>query len=353
MPQFYDLTVTALHRTTRDAVVVSLAPPQGVDFSHQPGQYLTFKRDFDGVELRRSYSICCAPGDGLQVGIKRVDGGAFSTWANTELAVGDVVQAMAPMGNFHGPALGDAPHILAIAAGSGITPVLSILATTLRDTPGARATLIYGNRTVNSVMFRAALADLKDTHMGRFSLINIMSDPAADPGLFQGRIDGAKIAALCDGWVDVDSVDRAYVCGPSAMMDAVSQALVDHGMGRDQIRAERFASAQPGRAKAPAPGGVAAQGTTARVILNGDSRDIPVAPGQSLLEAAKAGDIDPPFACCAGVCSTCKAKLTDGTAEMAQNHALEDYEVDQGFVLTCQAVPTSARVTVDYDQAGH
>ncbi|MEM6694147.1 MAG: 2Fe-2S iron-sulfur cluster-binding protein [Pseudomonadota bacterium] len=357
MPRFHELAVTGVEKTIRDAVVVTLKPLNGGDFSFTQGQYLTFRRDFDGEELRRSYSICAGRDDGvLQVGIKRVDGGAFSTWANTELKVGDLLEAMPPMGSFYAAAetQGAAPHLLGFAAGSGITPILSILRTELAQNPRARFTLVYANRNINTIMFRDELSDLKDLYMGRLSVIHVLTEETQDIDLFQGRIDAAKCAALFEQWIDLGTVSTAYICGPSGMTEAVSGALEAHGLPREQIRFELFASAQPGRAKVrPKSDADRAEGIPAKVTIDGETRSFTMDRSQSLLEAARDNQMDAPFACCAGVCSTCKAKVVEGEVEMLANHALEDYEVEQGYVLTCQAYARSDRVAFDYDQAGH
>ncbi|MDX8352973.1 2Fe-2S iron-sulfur cluster-binding protein [Cognatiyoonia sp. IB215182] len=355
MPSFHDLKVTAIEKTTRDAVVVSLTPTDDADFSFTQGQHLTFRRSFDGEELRRSYSICSGRGDGtLQVGIKRVEGGSFSTWANTDLKVGDTLEVMPPVGSFHAPTKVDAPHIVGFAAGSGITPILSILRTELDENPQATFTLVYGNRNINSIMFRETLADLKDIYMGRLSVLHILTDGSEDIDLFKGRITEAKCTELFRQWIDVHSISMAYLCGPEGMTDAVTRALHAHGVPKEKIRRELFTSAQPGRAKnRPKPSAATAAGITARVTLDGETRSFTMDPSESLLEATRKNQIDAPFACCAGVCSTCKAKVQEGEVEMAANHALEDYEVEQGYVLTCQSFVKSPRVVFDYDQAGH
>lgn len=344
---FHDLEVTAVEKLTRDAVAITARPLSG-EFSFEPGQYLTFRKEFDGVELRRSYSICAAPGEGLRVGIKRVQGGAFSTWAQG-LSAGDRLQAMLPKGRFHKPG---GRHILGFAAGSGITPLLSILTATLADDAQSTFTLVYGNRTRASIMFRNALADLKDTYLGRLTVIHILSGEPQDIPLFEGRIDGTKCDELFRTWVDVSGADRAYICGPEAMMADVSAALEQSGMPKGDIRYELFGATQPGRAVKTLIADHA-DGISASVTLEGETRQFTLSPSQSLLEAARGEALDAPFACCAGVCSTCKARVTAGEVEMAANHALEDYEVEQGFVLTCQAYARSDRVAWDYDQAGH
>ncbi len=355
MARFHPLTVTEVRKTIRDAVVVTLKPEDGDAFAFTQGQYLTFRRKFDGEELRRSYSICAGLDDGtLQVGIKRVDGGAFSTWANEELQVGHTLEAMPPMGSFHTPLEpGARRHYLGFAGGSGITPVLSILKTVLAREPQSQFTLVYANRAVNSIMFRDELEDLKNLHMGRLSIIHVLENDAQDIDLFTGRVDGEKLAALFKHWIDAETVDTAFICGPEPMMLAIAQSLRDHGLQDQQIKFELFASGQPGRAPRKVVSKEAAKAgheTEARVTLDGESRSFTMTKDVSLLEAAIANDVDAPFACKAGVCSTCRARVLEGEVEMQTNHALEDYEVERGYVLTCQSYPISNKVVFDYDQ---
>lgn len=358
MARFHTLTVTDVHKTIRDAVVVTLAPEgsETDEFDFTQGQYLTFRRDFDGEELRRSYSICAGKDEGLlRVGIKRVDGGAFSTWANETLSVGDTVEAMAPMGNFHKHvAESNATNYLAFAAGSGITPVLSILKTVLKREPNSQFTLVYANRSVSSIMFREELEDLKNLYLNRLSVIHILGTDSQDIDLFTGRIDTEKCAQLFKYWIDISSVDTTYICGPEPMMAVISKSLKDHGLARDQIRYELFASGQPGKAKrkaAPAKSGNTSATASATVTIDGTSRTFTMPrDGQSVLEAAVENNLDAPFACKAGVCASCRARLLQGEVEMVANHALEDYEVEQGYILTCQSYPLTDRIVVDYDQ---
>lgn len=357
MARFLPLTVTDVRRETRDAVVVTLAPrdEDRALFDFTQGQYLTFRRSFDGEELRRSYSICAGIDDGcLQVGIKRVDGGAFSTWANENLAPGDEIEAMPPMGKFSMPLAPDtARHYVGFAAGSGITPVLSIVKTVLKREPKSRFTLVYANRQISSIMFREELEDLKNLHLGRFSVLHVLESEAQEIDLFTGRIDAAKMTALFERWIDPRSVDAAFICGPEPMMLTVAQSLRDHGLRDDQIRFELFASGQPGRAKArPAATATAAgEGTQATVTLDGATRSFSMPrQGETILDAAIANHMDAPYSCKAGVCSTCRCKVLEGEVEMAVNHALEDYEVRAGYVLSCQAYPLTDRVVVTYDE---
>ncbi len=354
MARFHGLTVTSVEKTIRDAVVLTLEPDQPEVFDFVQGQYLTFRRTFGDEELRRSYSICTGLDDGrLQVGIKRVEGGAFSSWTNEELQPGERLEAMAPMGAFHAaldPA--SARHYLCFAGGSGITPVLSILRTVLVREPNARITLVYANRGVNTIMFREEIEDLKNGHMGRLNVIHILETDAQEIDLFTGRVDSEKCAALFGTWIDIASVDLSFICGPEPMMLAVADALRAHGLNDDQIRFELFALAQPGRL--PEGARIASRTTgqnevAASVTIDGATRSFEMRRDQTVLEAALENEIDAPFACRAGVCSTCRCKILEGDVEMAANHALEDYEVRRGYVLSCQAYPVSDNVVVDYD----
>jgi ring-1,2-phenylacetyl-CoA epoxidase subunit PaaE len=357
MARFHPLEVVDVRKETRDAVVVTLKPrdEDAALFDFTQGQYLTFRRRFDEDELRRSYSICAGKGEGcLKVGIKRVEGGAFSTWANEELKVGAVLEAMPPMGRFFTPIEPDAAKsYLGFAGGSGITPVLSITKTVLAMEPKSIFTLVYANRQISSIMFREELEDLKNRHLGRLSIIHVLETEAQDIDLFSGRVDAEKCAQLFRTWIDLPSVDTAFICGPEPMMLAIAGALKAHALAEERIKFELFASGQPGRAKRRV---VSAEVSTsnsaeATVTLDGATRSfrMPKA-GQSLLDAALEANIDAPYACKAGVCSTCRAKVLEGETEMAMNHALEDYEVRQGYVLTCQCFPLSDRVVVSYDQ---
>jgi ring-1,2-phenylacetyl-CoA epoxidase subunit PaaE len=356
--RFHSLDVVDVRRETRDAVVVTLRPrdDDAPLFGFKQGQYLTFRRRFDDDELRRSYSICAGLDDGaLRVGIKRVDGGAFSTWANEELRPGTVLEAMPPMGSFHTPHDPDAArHYLGFAGGSGITPVLSIVKTVLAREPKSTFTLVYANRQISSIMFREELEDLKNRHLGRLSILHILETEAQDIDLFTGRVDAEKCAALFRTWIDIASVDTAFICGPEPMMLAIAASLREHGLDDSQIKFELFASGQPGRAKQRVVSEAAATSnstTEATVTLDGATRSFRMPKeGTSLLDAAIDNHLDAPYACKAGVCSTCRAKVLEGEVEMAVNHALEDYEVRQGYVLTCQCYPLSDRVVVTYDQ---
>ena len=328
---------------------------QRKQFDFAAGQYLTFRREFDGEELRRSYSICAGKDDGvLQVGIKRIEGGAFSSWANEELNVGDVVQAMPPMGNFRVPIDADAEkQYLGFAGGSGITPVLSILKTTLAGEPKSRFTLIYANKGINTIMFREELEDLKNLYMGRLNVIHILETDAQEIDLFTGLVTQEKCHELFKHWIDIKTADTAFICGPEPMMLGIAAALREHGLEESQIKFELFASAQPGRVKrktSAAEAGTQANQTSALITLDGATQTVTLPKDQSILDAALENAMDAPYACKAGVCSTCRCRVVEGEVEMLANHALEDYEVEKGYVLSCQAYPVTDRVVVDYDQ---
>lgn len=353
MAQFFPLLVTDIHHTIRDAVVLTLQPENTNDFSFIQGQYLTFKRDFDGIEFRRNYSICAGFDDGkIQVGIKRVDGGAFSTFANAELQIGETLHAMPPMGKFHTKIEPNkAKSYLGFAGGSGVTPVLSILKTVLTREPDSDFTLIYANRAVGTIMFREELEALKNTYMDRLTIIHVL-EAGQDIDLFSGRVDQEKCAALFKSWIDISAIDIVFICGPEPMMLAIVEALKSHGMDEDQIKFELFGAGQQGRLakQAITTRSEGVKGTQATVTFEGADYAFTMPKDQSVLEAALSNNLDTPFACKAGVCSTCIAKVTEGEYEMLSNHALEDYEVEAGYVLTCQCYALSDTLRVNYDQ---
>lgn len=359
MSRFHNLTVTEIHKTIRDAVVITLAPQvdEAAEFTFIPGQHLTFRHDFDGEELRRSYSICVGlDDDKLQIGVKRVEGGTFSSWANDKIKVGDTLEAMPPLGSFHAELDPDASkNYLAFAGGSGITPVLSILKSTLSREPNSQFTLVYANKGVGSIMFHEELEDLKNTYLGHLSVIHVLENDGQEIDLFTGLVTPEKCAQLFHLWIDIASIDTAFICGPEPMMLGIVKALHDHGLTDKQIRFELFASdQQAGRAKRKVVakrGRDSADTAEARITIDGTTRSFQMPKdGQTILEAAIEHDMDAPYSCRAGVCSTCRAKVLEGEVEMVANHALEDYEVAQGYVLTCQCYPLSDRVVVDYDQ---
>lgn len=353
-PRFHKLTVSNVEKTIRDAVVVTLEPEDKTIFEFTQGQYLTLRRDFDGTELRRNYSICSSPDeDTLKIGIKQVEGGAFSTWANIELCPGMEIEAMPPAGRFFtqiDPS--QSKSYIGFAGGSGITPILSILKTTLFNEPHSRFTLVYANRSVSSIMFREELEDLKNLYLERLNVIHVLEADSQDIDLFTGRLTPKKCENLFAHWIDLAAVKAAFICGPEPMMLTVQAALKQAGMPEDRIKIELFKSSQVGRL----PMAVARQNTDlahgeAKITLDGRTRTVPLPmDGTVVLDAANNVSMDAPYSCKAGVCSTCRAKLIKGEVEMLSNHALEDYEVRAGYILTCQAVPISSNLEVDYDQ---
>jgi ring-1,2-phenylacetyl-CoA epoxidase subunit PaaE len=356
MSKFHRLAVAKVERETRDAVAITFAVPEALaePFRFTAGQHLTLRADIGGEDVRRSYSICSGVQDGsLRIAVKRNPGGVFSTWANETLKAGDTLDVMPPLGHFGVPLAPDSRRSYAgFAAGSGITPLLSIVATTLAAEPLSRFTLFYGNRASGTVMFKEELAALKDTHLTRLNLVHVLSREAQDIELLHGRIDRTKADALLTHWLDLDRVDAVFVCGPDGMMRAVAEALRARGYPDAKIRIERFATSVPRHehrpAKPAAPGHTECEVT---VVLDGATRTFTLEKGkESILEAGLKAGIEIPYSCKSGVCSTCRAKLTAGEVDMDVNFALEDYEVARGFVLTCQSHPVTDKVAVDYDQ---
>lgn len=321
-------------------------------FNFIQGQYLTFRHVVDGIELRRSYSICSGRDDSaLQVGIKKVAGGLFSTWANEAPKPGDTLEAMAPMGTFHIPLdSGASPHYLGFAAGSGITPLLSIIRTGLAREPNATFTLVYVNRAVNSIMFREELEDLKNRHRGRLNIIHVLGQDAQGIDLFARRLDTAKCGRLFERWIPIDRITIFFVCGPQPMMIEIIDALKANGMAEEHIKYKLFGTQHPPPTRALAPAAEQnAQTISVTLTLDSEMRHFDIPHDLRVLDAALVNDIDGPFVCRAGVRSTCRAKVTEGTVEMVQNHALEDGEVGRGYVLTCQCIVLSGTLALTYD----
>lgn len=356
MSKFYPLTVARVANETRDAIVVTFAvPPELKDtFRYVQGQHLTLRAQIHGEDVRRSYSICSAvQDDRLRVAIKRTPGGVFSTWANDTLKAGEILDVMPPMGHFNVPlAPENRKHYLAFAAGSGITPILSILKTTLLTEPHSRFTLFYGNRASSSVIFRDELGDLKDAWLDRLNLVYIMSREQQDVELFNGRITEAKCGELLRRWVPLDDVDTAFICGPEDMMHGVSRALQEQGLPKERIRIELFAASIPKHAHVPhakpAPGRKECEVT---LIMDGRHTSFAMDKDvESVLDAGLRQGIDMRYSCKGGVCSTCRCKVIEGKVDMDVNYALEDYEIARGFVLSCQSFPVTDKVVLDFDQ---
>ena len=358
MSKFYPLQVAKVRHETRDTIAVTFdVPPElRAHFRFQQGQHLTLRTLIGGEDVRRSYSICSAVQDGtLRVAIKRTPGGVFSCWANDTLTAGATLDVMPPMGHFNVPlAPENRKHYLAFAAGSGITPILSIIKTTLIAEPHSQFTLIYGNRASSTVIFKEALTDLKDTYMGRLTLAYVMSREQQDIDLFNGRITQEKCAQLVRHWVRLDDIDVAFICGPEDMMQGVSAALQAGGMAKAAIKVELFAASIPKHLHQPRAqlDAEARQETEVTVILDGNhSTFVMERDKESVLDAGLRHGIDMRYSCKGGVCSTCRCKVLDGKVEMDVNYALEDYEIARGFVLSCQSFPVTDKVVIDFDQA--
>ncbi|KAA3633763.1 MAG: phenylacetate-CoA oxygenase/reductase subunit PaaK [Proteobacteria bacterium] len=356
MHQFYPLTVAEVRPETRDAVVVTFTVPDPHEavFRYIQGQYLTLRATIDGEEIRRSYSICSGVRENrLRVGIKRVPGGVFSNWAADRLKPGDVIESMPPAGSFHTQLdPGARRHYVAFVGGSGITPVLGVMKTVLETEPESIFTLFYGNMASGSIMFREELEDLKNQHLDRVQLVHVLEREQQDIELFNGILNRNKCAMLLKYWVDAADIDTAFICGPEAMMLQASEALEEAGVDRRSIKFELFANAsQPKRRSAAKHVARTQPDCQATIIIDGRQRRIDMhKERQSILDAGLAEGIELPFACKGGVCSTCRALLREGEVEMDANFALEDYEVERGYILCCQSYPVTDRVVVDFDQ---
>jgi ring-1,2-phenylacetyl-CoA epoxidase subunit PaaE len=353
---FHSLAIADITTETAEARSIRFAVPEELreTFRFKPGQHLTLRAEIEGEEVRRNYSLCVAPQDGeVRVTVKRIAGGIFSNWANEALKPGDRLDVMPPHGSFTWDFLpGAANHYVGIAGGSGITPVMSLLRTALLTEPGSRFTLLYGNRDSQSVIFLEALAALKNRFMDRLEVHHFLDEEAGEIDLLNGMLDRAKCDEVLDHLIDPADVAAFFICGPGAMMDAAEQALEARGVGRDRIHLERFTAGRP-------PAAVAAQmealqqeaaGLTMLVTLDGRKRRVAFdAAAGNILDSARKAGLAAPFACKAGVCATCRARVVSGEVEMAARYGLTDEEIESGYVLTCQSVPKGAGVELDYD----
>ena len=364
VPRFHDLTVARVNPEAAGAVAITFAVPAELQerFAFEPGQFLTLRSTIEGQDVRRNYSICStrsrygSHGE-LEVGIRPMEGGVFSNWAATQLKAGDTLAVMPPDGRFtiRKPR---ALHRVGFAAGSGITPILSIIASTLEESDSAKFTLVYGNRRMSSVMFNEALQDLKDKYKNRLTLIHVLSRQAQEVPLLEGRIDAAKVQQLIATLLPAKSMDEVFVCGPEAMIDAVQGALTSAGVPAERIYSERFTSptlenltpdARRAAVVQPDPEAPAGQ-VQLTVLIDGKSHELAMRTDQHVLDVALSAGLDLPYSCKAGVCCTCRAKVLDGAVVMDKNFTLEADEMAQGFVLSCQARPTSDRLVVSYDE---
>lgn len=357
--RFHTLRVDRVRRLTDDAIEVAFHVPDALahDYDYEPGQYIAIRTTLEGEDLRRSYSICQAPRPGeLKVAIKRDLGGTFSTWALENLVPGMELEVMSPEGAFTSQTLLERPaHYVAIAAGSGITPVLALIQSALSERPGNRFSLIYSNSTTNEAMFVDELADLKDRHPAQLALYHVLTRERRSSDLLSGRLDAAKLERILESLVRPDDVDEWFLCGPFELVQLCRDTLAAAGVPAESIRYELFTAGDTGM---PQP-------QRGRSVVIGEGQDVceiafrldgttstvnsPAGSGESILNAALRVRGDVPFACAGGVCGTCRAVLREGSVRMAENFALEPDELERGYVLTCQSVPTSAKVAVDYD----
>ncbi len=353
---FHSLRVSEVRRETGDAVSIRFDVPDALrkTFAFSPGQYLTLRRDFDGEDVRRNYSVCSAPIDGeLRVAVKMLPGGRFSSFANESLKAGDHMEVMPASGHFTATFSPDhVHHYAAFAAGSGITPILSLVKTALAVEPESRFTLFYGNKMSSQVLFLEELAALKNRFMGRLEVFHFLTMEEEDVELFNGRLDRAKCDEIVATLIDPTRIDLFFACGPEGMMQAAEQALLAAGVSRDRILLERFTSAGSSAVfdDAAQARALAAAGRRIGVVLDGRKLSITFdAALGNILDSVRAAGAPAPYACKGGVCATCRAKVLKGSVEMRLNYGLTDDEVAQGYVLTCQATPTTDDVLVSYD----
>jgi len=353
---FHQLTVAEVRRETPDSVSILFALPDELreTFAYKPGQHLTLRMEIEGEDVRRTYSLCVPPSRGeLRIAVKQMPGGVFSNWANGALQAGASLDVLPPMGRFVRPEGKPGGNYVALAGGSGITPILSILSHALETDPQARFTLLYGNRNTPSIMFLEELAGLKDRYLDRFALYHFLEDEAEDIELFNGRLDRAKCDEIFSHLIDVRTVDAFFVCGPGPMMDVVESVLRQRGVAGERILVERFSTSLPSSEQV-ARGEMLqskAAGAELQVVLDGRRTKVAFDPGKgNILESLQAAGLHAPYACRGGVCTTCRAKVLEGQVQMLKNYGLTDEEVAQGYVLTCQAVPEGERVVLSYDE---
>ncbi|MHA3891175.1 1,2-phenylacetyl-CoA epoxidase subunit PaaE [Acinetobacter sp. GXMZU3951] len=352
MSQFVPLTIKSIQPQTEQAICIAfdLAPEQFAAFEYQPGQHLTIRHVTEEGELRRCYSICSDAAEDMSIAIKKIEQGQFSTWANDHLKAGDVLEVMPPQGVFFQKAAKvGGKNYLGFAAGSGITPILSIVKSVLNRQADAQFTLVYGNRSWKQTMFAEQIMDLKDRFKERLQLINIFSREMNDSEIFNGRIDAEKLQQLFKADLIDTATDHCFACGPEEMMTAVETVLPELGIERSKIHTERFNTGTAPKATAQQIESRSEE--KVNIILDGRELIIEVSKqDDSILDAALRAGADLPYACKGGVCATCKCKVLEGQVEMAINYSLEQDEVEKGYVLSCQALPTSANVRLSFDE---
>jgi ring-1,2-phenylacetyl-CoA epoxidase subunit PaaE len=356
--EFHPLRVAEISRETADAVSIAFTVPPALTtaYAFTPGQHLTLRTLLSGVECRRSYSICSGLDEGeLRIAIKGVEGGAFSSWANSDLRVGDVIDVMTPQGRFGlKPDPASQRTIVTVAAGSGITPVISIVRSVLEAETHSRVLLLYGNRTSQDIIFKEVIEDLKDRHLQRFTVHHVLSREQQELPLLYGRLNGDKIATFAAALARPAAIDHAFLCGPGGLIEEGRRALQMLGMRPDRIHVEYFSADGQPVAPAVRPVTVADQKdesvATAQITLNGSVHVLAMRAGETIIDAGIRHGLDMPYSCRGGMCCTCRAMMVDGDVRMDVNYSLEPWEIEAGYVLTCQSHPTTPRVVVDYDQ---
>ena len=353
-PSFFEITVQEIIRETDDCLSIAFDIPEKFmnDFNFKSGQYLTLKTQIENEEVRRSYSLCSEPSSKThKIAIKRIENGLFSSYAHEKIKVGDSIEVMAPSGNFqHIPNASNEKNYALFAAGSGITPILSILKSILRHEPNSHVNLIYGNKGINSIIFKEEIEALKNTYLNQMSVVHILSRENLGNVLQQGRIDKAKCEMLLKTYFNQTKIDDVFICGPEQMTLDIREVMIAQGMHSKQIHLELFGTGYDKKEKIK--GDVTNEADSQiTLFMDGDEYDFDLNTHDvSILDAAQKIGLDVPYACKGGVCCTCKAKVIKGTVEMDVNYALEQDEVDDGYVLTCQAHPTAKKVVVSFDE---
>ena len=351
--KFYQIKVKEVRREIEDAVSVAFDIPEGLmsTFTFSPGQYVTLKTNVQGEELRRSYSICSAPHEGeLRVAIKQIEGGKFSTYANQTLKEGDSLEAMPPMGNFKWSQGAEPSHLVGWAAGSGITPMMSIAKTVLQSDEHSTFTLFYGNKNSNSIIFKDELEDLKNSFVDRLEVHHILSREDQGSDATNGRINGDKVKSFNHKFFDINTATGHYLCGPLGMIESVTETLQELGTAKDKIHFELFNTTSSSSAKQKETASLSSGRSSVTVVLDGEETHFEMKGKEYLLDAALDAGADVPYACKGVVCCTCRAKVLEGSAEMVMNYALVDEEVKEGYVLTCQTRATSEKLVVSFDE---
>jgi ring-1,2-phenylacetyl-CoA epoxidase subunit PaaE len=354
-PKFHTLQIADIRKETEDTVSIAFEVPTTLtpDYTFLAGQYLTLKSLIQGEDVRRSYSLCSAPYEGeWRVAVKQVEHGKFSTFANETLKKGDALEVMTPTGNFclHTDQTASKSYAL-FAAGSGVTPILSIAKTALKEEPNSDVTLFYGNKNFNSIIFREEIEALKNTYMDRLRVIHVLSRESLGNDIQKGRINKEKANALYKAFLKGLTIDAVYICGPEEMILGVKDSMIENGVNEKNVHFELFTTPGVKKTEEKLVSNEAEIASNVSIILDGDRLDIALGSnGENILDAAQKAGADLPFACKGGVCCTCKAKIIEGSVRMDVNYALEKDEVEAGFILTCQSHPTSEKLIISFDE---